>query len=183
MLERIVPHLAMIGIHKNGTWAAQKVIECSVTHEERDLICSHLRPFAPPLMCDSLGNYVCAGTLRFGSPWSDYVFDAMMDRMWDIAQNRFGARCMRSCLESPYVSLYQKVSNRPRSLLTVETDRYWRHSQLDPIGDKPKWSIASDLVGGPIESARKIWSFGWQICFPYRALVYSQTGLFDGSAK
>ena len=26
MLERVSPHLAMIGIHKNGTWAAQKIM-------------------------------------------------------------------------------------------------------------------------------------------------------------
>lgn len=110
MLERAAPHLAMIGVHKNGTWAAQKIIECSVTDPERSMIAANLRPFAPPLMCDSLGNYVCAGTLRFGAPHSDYVFDAMADRMWDIAQNRFGARCMRTCLESPHTSLYQKVS-------------------------------------------------------------------------
>ncbi|KAL7420080.1 hypothetical protein Q5752_005045 [Cryptotrichosporon argae] len=108
MLERIAPTLAMIGIHKNGTWAAQKIIECARTAEERRLISVNLRPFAPPLMCDSLGNYVCAGTLRFGEPDSDYVYDAMIDRMWDIAQNRFGARCMRTCLESPHTSLYQK---------------------------------------------------------------------------
>lgn len=108
MLERVAPHLAVIGIHKNGTWAAQKIIECSQSDEERALIVSNLRPFAPPLMCDSLGNYVCAGTLRFGAPHNDYVYDAMIDRMWDIAQNRFGARCMRTCLESPHTSLYQK---------------------------------------------------------------------------
>ncbi|OWZ61140.1 hypothetical protein AYX15_06642 [Cryptococcus neoformans] len=108
MLERIAPYLATIGVHKNGTWAAQKIIECSSTDEERAIVVNNLRPFAPPLMCDSLGNYVCAGTLRFGEPFNHYVFDAMIDRMWDIAQNRFGARCMRTCLESPYTSLYQK---------------------------------------------------------------------------
>nr|XP_018266900.1 pumilio domain-containing protein c [Kwoniella dejecticola CBS 10117]OBR89058.1 pumilio domain-containing protein c [Kwoniella dejecticola CBS 10117] len=108
MLERIAPHLATIGIHKNGTWAAQKIIECAVTPEERNIIIDHLRSFAPPLMCDSLGNYVCAGTLKFGPPWNDYVFDAMIDRLWDIAQNRFGARCMRTCLESNSTTLYQR---------------------------------------------------------------------------
>jgi protein JSN1 len=108
MLKRIAPHLAAIGVHKNGTWAAQKIIECSITDEERYLITSYLRPFGPSLMCDSLGNYVCAGTLKFGPPFSEYVFDAMVDRMWDIAQNRFGARCMRTCLESQYTPMYQK---------------------------------------------------------------------------
>ncbi len=31
MLEKIAPHLATIGIHKNGTWAAQKIIDCAKT--------------------------------------------------------------------------------------------------------------------------------------------------------
>ncbi|EIW68956.1 hypothetical protein TREMEDRAFT_73973 [Tremella mesenterica DSM 1558] len=108
LLERIAPHLATIGVHKNGTWAAQKIIECASTPEEKMIISQNLTPFAPPLMCDSLGNYVCAGTLRFGAPYNEYVFDAMMDRMWDISQNRFGARCMRTCLESPHTSVYQR---------------------------------------------------------------------------
>ncbi|CAG8484755.1 11222_t:CDS:2 [Racocetra fulgida] len=30
MLEKIAPHLATIGIHKNGTWAAQKIIDFAI---------------------------------------------------------------------------------------------------------------------------------------------------------
>lgn len=58
MLERIVPHLAMIGIHKNGTWAAQKIIECVTSQEEVALIAQNLRAYAPPLLLDQFGNYV-----------------------------------------------------------------------------------------------------------------------------
>ena len=58
MLERIAPHLATIGVHKNGTWAAQKVIECASTPEEIALIAINLRPYAPPLLLDQFGNYV-----------------------------------------------------------------------------------------------------------------------------
>jgi protein JSN1 len=58
MLERIGPHLAMIGIHKNGTWAAQKIIECVQNPEEINLIAQHLRPYGPPLLLDQFGNYV-----------------------------------------------------------------------------------------------------------------------------
>jgi len=58
MLERIVPHLAMIGIHKNGTWAAQKIIECVQSPEEVSLIGQYLRPYVPPLLLDQFGNYV-----------------------------------------------------------------------------------------------------------------------------
>ncbi|PSS35513.1 hypothetical protein PHLCEN_2v1538 [Hermanssonia centrifuga] len=58
MLERIAPHIAMIGIHKNGTWAAQKIIECVQTPEEVALITQNLRPYVPPLLLDQFGNYV-----------------------------------------------------------------------------------------------------------------------------
>jgi len=58
MLERLAPHLAMIGIHKNGTWAAQKIIECVSTPEEITLIAQNLRAYVPPLLLDSFGNYV-----------------------------------------------------------------------------------------------------------------------------
>lgn len=58
MLERLAPHLAMVGIHKNGTWAAQKIIECVQTPEEVALIAQNLRAYAPPLLLDQYGNYV-----------------------------------------------------------------------------------------------------------------------------
>ena len=58
MLDRIAPHLAMIGIHKNGTWAAQKIIECVQTPEEVALVTQNLRPYVPPLLLDQFGNYV-----------------------------------------------------------------------------------------------------------------------------
>lgn len=58
MLERISPNLAMIGIHKNGTWAAQKMIECVQSAEEIGIIAQNLRPYAPPLLLDQFGNYV-----------------------------------------------------------------------------------------------------------------------------
>ncbi|KAI6036631.1 hypothetical protein BKA83DRAFT_4165650 [Pisolithus microcarpus] len=120
---RITPHLAMIGIHKNGTWAAQKIIECVQAPEEVALVVQNLRPYAPPLLLDQFGNYVrtvctadghsylsysdiCARCcLRFGMPANDFIFDAMVDRMWEIAQGRFGARSMRACLESPHITI------------------------------------------------------------------------------
>ncbi|KII89020.1 hypothetical protein PLICRDRAFT_40670 [Plicaturopsis crispa FD-325 SS-3] len=108
MLERITPHLAMIGIHKNGTWAAQKIIECVQSPEEVALITQNLRPYAPPLLLDQFGNYVVQCCLRFGYPANDFIFDAMVDRMWEVAQGRFGARSMRACLESPHITLSQQ---------------------------------------------------------------------------
>ncbi|KAJ7752038.1 hypothetical protein B0H16DRAFT_1547184 [Mycena metata] len=101
MLERITPNLAMIGIHKNGTWAAQKIIECVQSPEEVALIAQNLRAYAPPLLLDQ-----CC--LRFGAPANDFIFDAIVDRMWEVAQGRFGARSMRACLESPHITLSQQ---------------------------------------------------------------------------
>ncbi|GBE82397.1 hypothetical protein BKA93DRAFT_814965 [Sparassis latifolia] len=108
MLERISPHLAMIGIHKNGTWAAQKIIECVQTPDEVAIITQNLRPYVPPLLLDQFGNYVVQCCLRFGAPATDFLFDAMVDRLWEIAQGRFGARSMRACLESTNITLSQQ---------------------------------------------------------------------------
>lgn len=107
MLERCAPHLAIIGCHKNGTWAAQKMIDCASTEEEMRIICQNLKPFGPPLLLDSLGNYVMQCCLRFGSPFNDFVFDAIVDRCWEIAQGRFGARSVRTCLESKHATRLQ----------------------------------------------------------------------------
>ncbi|PWZ02756.1 hypothetical protein BCV70DRAFT_214278 [Testicularia cyperi] len=107
MLELIAPHLAMIGVHKNGTWAAQKIIDCTRSEGQRALIAQHLRPYVPPLLTDQFGNYVVQRLIPFGSPWSDFIFDAMVDRCWEIAQGRYGARSMRTCLESANVSRCQ----------------------------------------------------------------------------
>ncbi|KAG9050780.1 hypothetical protein FS837_002336 [Tulasnella sp. UAMH 9824] len=116
MLERLAPHLAMVGIHKNGTWAAQKIIDCATTEQEMLVVAQHLRPYAPPLMLDQFGNYVVQCCLKFQSPINDFIIDTMTDRLWEIAQGRFGARCMRAVLENPLVSLSQQVhdTRKPR---------------------------------------------------------------------
>ncbi|KAF7304684.1 hypothetical protein MKEN_01182500 [Mycena kentingensis (nom. inval.)] len=108
MLERIAPNLAMIGIHKNGTWAAQKIIECVQNPEEVALVAQNLRAYTPPLLLDQFGNYVVQCCLRFNSPANDFIFDAIVDRMWEVAQGRFGARSMRACLESPHITVSQQ---------------------------------------------------------------------------
>lgn len=117
MLERLAPHLAMIGVHKNGTWAAQKIIDVSQTVEQRSLIAQHIRPYIPPLLLDQYGNYVVQGLIMYGSAseagehlrsGSDFIFDAMIDRCWEIAQGRFGARSMRACLENKHVTKLQR---------------------------------------------------------------------------
>lgn len=108
MLIRIGPHLAEIGVHKNGTWAAQKIIDVAKVPSQIRLIVQHLRPYAMGLFLDQYGNYVLQCCLRFGSSWNNFIFEAMVSRMWDIAQGRFGARAMRACLESHHATKDQQ---------------------------------------------------------------------------
>ncbi|KAM0755367.1 hypothetical protein T439DRAFT_320058 [Meredithblackwellia eburnea MCA 4105] len=101
LLERIAPHLATIGTHKNGTWAVQKIIQCVQTDLEFAIVEQNLQPYTPPLLLNDFGNYVVQGALRFGT---SFVFDAMVDRCWEIGSGRFGARSTRQTLESPQAS-------------------------------------------------------------------------------
>jgi protein JSN1 len=100
MLEQISPHLAEIGVHKNGTWAAQKIIEVTKSPSQMKLITEALRPYTVALFLDQYGNYVLQCCLRFGYPYNGFIFESMLSQLWDVAQGRFGARAMRACLES-----------------------------------------------------------------------------------
>lgn len=108
MLVQIAPHLAEIGVHKNGTWAAQKIIDVSKSPSQIDHIVGSIRPYTVALFLDQYGNYVLQGCLRFGHPYNNFIFETMLSRMWDIAQGRFGARAMRACLESHHATSSQK---------------------------------------------------------------------------
>jgi len=78
------------------------------TAQEVALICHNFRAFVPPLLLDQFGNYAAQLCLSFYSPHSDFLFDAMVDRCWEIASGRFGARSMRTCLEAPSASQLQQ---------------------------------------------------------------------------
>ncbi|KAL1922419.1 uncharacterized protein VTP21DRAFT_9958 [Calcarisporiella thermophila] len=108
MLEMIAPHLASIGVHKNGTWAAQKIMGECQHPDQIALICARLAPFIPALLLDQFGNYVVQCVLPYGSTRNQFVFDAMAECLWEIAQGRFGARAMRACLESPHANKRQQ---------------------------------------------------------------------------
>lgn len=109
MLERIAPHLAAISIHKNGTWATQKIIDLAKTPEQIQLISRYLKPYIPPLLLDQFGNYAVQCCLRLGSDKTQFIFDSMVEKLMNIAQGRFGARSMRGILESEFVTENQKV--------------------------------------------------------------------------
>lgn len=108
MLAPIAPHLAEIGVHKNGTWAAQKIIDVTKTPSQMNMVVDAVRPYTVPLFLDQYGNYVLQCCLRFGPPFNDFIFESMLSRMWEVAQGRFGARAMRACLESHHASKDQQ---------------------------------------------------------------------------
>ena len=108
MLMEIAPHMAEIGVHKNGTWAAQKIIDVSKSPKQMGMIVSNLHAYVVPLFLDQYGNYVLQCCLKFGSPFNDFIFEAMLSQMWEIAQGRYGARAMRACLESHHSTKEQQ---------------------------------------------------------------------------
>jgi len=108
MLEQIAPHMAEIGIHKNGTWAAQKIIDVARTPTLMKMIVDSLRPYAMALFLDQFGNYVMQGCLRYQFPLNNFIFEVMLSRLWELAQGRFGARAMRACLESHHATKDQQ---------------------------------------------------------------------------
>jgi protein JSN1 len=108
MLREIAPHLAKIGIHKNGTWAAQKIIDVARTPALQKMVVDALRAYSVTLFLDQFGNYVMQGSLRYSAPLNNFIFEAMLSRLWDLAQGRFGARAMRACLESHYATKDQQ---------------------------------------------------------------------------
>lgn len=107
MLEKIGPHLASISIHKNGTWATQKMIDLAKTPEQVKLISQYLKPYIPPLLLDQFGNYAVQCCLRLGQQ-TQFIFDAMVEKVMIISQGRFGARSMRGILESEFVTENQQ---------------------------------------------------------------------------
>jgi protein JSN1 len=108
MLAEIRPHLAEIGVHKNGTWAAQKIIDVAHTPAQMGMIVDGLRPYGVAAFLDQYGNYVMQCCLKFGLPYNNFIFDVMLTRLWDVAQGRFGARAMRACLESHHATKDQQ---------------------------------------------------------------------------
>ncbi|OBZ88501.1 Pumilio domain-containing protein P35G2.14 [Choanephora cucurbitarum] len=107
MLVSIAPHLASIGVHKNGTWAAQKIIDMVQTNEQAELVTQHIAPYVPLLLLDQFGNYVVQCCLRMDR--NQFIFDAIVDNCWEIGQGRFGARAIRAILENSLVTKEQQI--------------------------------------------------------------------------
>ncbi|KAJ9069896.1 hypothetical protein DSO57_1014026 [Entomophthora muscae] len=108
LILSVAPYMAAIGIHKNGTWAIQKMIECATTEDQIAPIAAALKPFTPALLLDQFGNYVVQCCLKFEYPYNQFIFDSIYARCSEIAQGRYGARAIRTCLDSQYTVPAQK---------------------------------------------------------------------------
>ncbi|KAI7861838.1 armadillo-type protein [Spinellus fusiger] len=108
LIEIVAPYLASVGVHKNGTWAAQKIIDASRLSSQINTVCVHLMPYVPALLLDQFGNYVVQCCLGLGPDKNQFIFDAIVDNCWEIAQGRFGSRAVRATLESPHVTKRQQ---------------------------------------------------------------------------
>ncbi|KAI8341396.1 armadillo-type protein [Chlamydoabsidia padenii] len=109
MLRQIGPHLASGGIHKNGTWAVQKIIDNIKTEEQTQLVVQYMKPYVPSLLLDQFGNYAVQCCLGMGSSSNQFIFDAMVEKQHYIAQGRFGARAMRGILDNELVTDDQRI--------------------------------------------------------------------------
>ncbi|QLQ79045.1 hypothetical protein HG537_0B03920 [Torulaspora globosa] len=100
MLRKTSKYLTSMGIHKNGTWACQKMISMARTPRQIMLVTNGVKDYCTPLFNDQFGNYVIQCVLRFGFPWNSFIFESIAANFWTIAQNRYGARAVRACLEA-----------------------------------------------------------------------------------
>ena len=111
MLELVAPHLASLGVHKNGTWAAQKIIDSLQLPDQVRIVCTHIQPFIPTLLLDQFGNYVVQCCLRLNGD-SQFIMNAMVEKFVQIAQGRFGARAIRGILEGSLITTSQQVKKK-----------------------------------------------------------------------
>lgn len=100
MLRKTSKYLTSMGVHKNGTWACQKMITMARTPRQIMLVTKGVENYCTPLFNDQFGNYVIQCVLKFGFPWNSFIFESIMTNFWTIAQNRYGARAVRACLEA-----------------------------------------------------------------------------------
>lgn len=142
IIRNLAPLLASVGIHKNGTWVVQKLINWCYLPEHQDSVAEALRPYLVSLLHDQFGNYVIQCCLQFASGRNEFIFDGFTKHPLDIATSRFGSRAMRSCLESPHTTAKQQKSIAMVLVEVAET------LLLDPNGIiLMQWLVDSDLPG------------------------------------
>ena len=105
-------YLTSISVHKNGTWAAQKLItESSDLINNKVSIVEGIKPYCLPLFTDQFGNYVIQCCLKYGPPFNAFIYDNIIKNFWGIVKSRFGSRAVRAVLESSNLEEEYNSSN------------------------------------------------------------------------
>lgn len=105
-------------------------------------VANALAPYLVALMQDQFGNYVIQCCLQFGEPRNQFIIDGIVQQCLAIGTSRFGARSMRSCLESVHVSL------RQQRLAAASILSHAGRLLVDPNGViVMQWLVDSDLPG------------------------------------
>jgi hypothetical protein len=128
IIEICASQLSSIGIHKNGTWVVQKMMEHAKTSNQMQMLLFNLRPSTPSLLKDPFGNYVIQACLKLGAHRDQFVFDTMYLKCLEVGRGKFGARAMRACLESQY------ATKKQQKLVAVAVIRHALILVTDPNG-------------------------------------------------
>lgn len=101
IIENCAQYLTSISVHKNGTWAAQKLITGSTDIINNKIsIVKGIEKYCLPLFTDQFGNYVIQCCLKYGPPYNNFIYDNIIKNFWEIVQSRFGSRAVRAVLET-----------------------------------------------------------------------------------
>jgi hypothetical protein len=73
------------------------------------LIREHVGPYVPPLLLDQFGNYMVQCCLALGDENNQFILEAIIENMSEVAQGRYGSRAVRAILENTSVSNSQQV--------------------------------------------------------------------------
>ncbi|CAH6723207.1 mRNA-binding protein Puf2p [[Candida] jaroonii] len=113
MIKEIAPFLTQLSIHKNGTWAIQKIINVcckdKLNSQQKYLIGASLKPYTVKLFNDQFGNYVLQACIKFGSPFNDFLIESVLDNFLEISFGRFGSRSIRTILETSHVLSNEQI--------------------------------------------------------------------------
>lgn len=115
-------YLTSISVHKNGTWAAQKLISgSSDLINNKVAIANGIKPYCLPLFTDQFGNYVIQCCLKYGPPFNNFIYDNIIKNFWGIVKSRFGSRAVRAVLESS--NLEETYNNKDSNSCKIITKR------------------------------------------------------------
>lgn len=158
LVSQLASHLPSLAIHKNGTWVAQKVVNnipplyaaLAMTK-----LAHALTPYVRDLICDTYGNYLVQAILQWEDPYGAFVWVGILHGFQQVATNRYGARALRTCLET-----LEKGTGHAREIVKLVSAAILAHASdiaFDPNGSLlVTWFLDSCKEWKPAERARMV---------------------------